>query len=109
MIKMSEQSSRLKYKKFRLENIDTRFNYINNEGIESFIYNFSSETLSKVYRLIIFSSELPPYDNKSYYNVQVNIEHEAEKRKFDCFSHIKDNKSDIFGVVYVDNKIVLID
>ena len=109
MIEMSEQSSRSKYKKFRLENIDTCWDYINNESIENFIYNFSNETLSKVYHLIIFSSELPPYNNKFYYNVQVNIEHEAKKRKFDCFSHIKDNKSDIFDVVYVDNKIVLID
>lgn len=104
---MSEQS--LKFKKFWLENFDRCWDYINNESLENFIYNFSNETLSKVYRLIIFSSKLPKYNNKFYYNIQRSIEHEAEKRKFDCFSHIKDNKSDIFDVVYVDNKLVMID
>ena len=90
---MSEQISRLKFKKFRLENIEQCWDYIHNEGLESFIYNFSNETLSKVYRLIIFSSELPNV-NTFYHNVQVNIEDEAQKRKFDCFSpHVKDNKS----------------
>ena len=106
---MSENLTRLKYKKYRLENFEKCWDYIKNEGLEDFICNFSNETLAKVYRLIIFSSELPGYDNKFYYNVQLNIEHEAQKRKFDCFSHIKDNKSNVFDVIYVDNKLVLID
>ena len=104
---MSEQ--RLKYKKYRLENFEKCWDYIKNEGLEDFIYNFSNETLGKVYRLIIFSSELPEYSNKFYYSVQTNIEHEAQKRKFDCFSRIKDNKSNVFDVIYVDNKLILID
>ena len=105
---MSENLERLKYKKYRLENVEKCWDYIKNEGLEEFVYNFSNETLTKVFRLIIFSSELPEYDNKFYYNVQVSIEHEAQKRKFDCFSHIKDNKSNVFDVIYVDNKLVLI-
>ena len=101
--------SELKFKKFRLENIEQCWNYMKNEDIDSFVCNFSNETLSKVFRLIIFSSELPKYSNEFYYNVQRSIENEAQKRKFDCFSHIIDNKSDVFDVIYVDNKIVLID
>ena len=67
----------LKFKKFRLENIDQCWDYIHNEGLKNFIYNFSNETLSKVYRLIIFSSELPKYNkNMFYHNVQMNIEDE---------------------------------
>ena len=106
---MSEQNVKSRYKKYRLENVEKCWDYINNEGLESFIYNFSNETLSKVFRLIIFSSELPE-NNKNifYHNVQCSIENEAQKRKFDCFSHIKDNKSEIFDVVYVNNNLILI-
>ena len=102
-------SEELKFKKFRLENIERCWDYIHNEGLENFICNFSNETLTKVYRLIIFSSELPKYNtNLFYHNVQTSIQNEAEKRKFDCFLHLKDNKSEIFDVVYVDDKLVLI-
>ena len=107
---MSEQISNVRYKKFRLENIDKCWDYINEEGIESFIYNFSNETLSKVFRLIIFSSELPECNTNIFYHaIQVNIENEAKNRKSDCFSYGKDNKSEVFDVIYVDKKIVLID
>ena len=108
---MSEKNLRLRYRRYRLENIDKCWDYINENDLESFIHNFSNETLSKVYRLIIFSSELPKSNIYTFYhNVQVSIEDEAQKRKFDCFSpHVKDNKSEIFDVIYVDKKIVLID
>ena len=106
---MSERNLKLQFKKFRLENLEQCWDCIKSEGLEFFIKNFSNETLTKVFRLIIFSSELPKYHNKFYYDVQRSIENEAEKRNFDCFSHTEDNKSDIFDVVYVDKKIVIID
>ena len=45
-------------KLFRLENIESCWDFIEDNSIESFVESFCNETLSKVYRLMIFSSEL---------------------------------------------------
>ena len=83
---MSEKNLRLRYRKYRLENIDKCWDYINENDLESFIHNFSNETLSKVYRLIIFSSELPKSNiNTFYHNVQVSIEEKHKNENLIAF------------------------
>ena len=91
--------------KYRLQNIDSCWTYIEDNSIKEFITLFSNETLSKVFRLIIFSSEL--LNNKIFLNKLKNeIDIEAQKRKFDCFQPIKDNSEKIIDVLYCDKKII---
>ena len=45
-------------KLFRLENIESCWDFMEYNSIQSFVELFCNETLTRVYRLIIFSSEL---------------------------------------------------
>ena len=45
-------------KLFRLENIESAWDFIKDNSIENFVKLFCNETLSRLYRLIIFSSDL---------------------------------------------------
>ena len=47
-----------KFKLYRLENIESCWDYIENNSIERFVKAFCNETLTKVYRLLLFSSEI---------------------------------------------------
>ena len=78
-------------------------------SIESFVDLFWNESLSKVYRLIIFSSELEQ-DNQFLNKVKNSIDREAIKRKFDCFQPVnKCLHKNVFDVVYCDKKIIYLD
>ena len=92
-------------KLFRLENIESCWDFIEYHSIQSFVELFCNETLSRVYRLMIFSSELEQ-DHFFLYEVKNAIEKQAIKRKFDCFELIKQNKYDVRDVIYSQNKII---
>ena len=77
-----------KRKLFRLENIESRWDFIEDNSIESFVKLFCNETLSKIYRLMIFSSELK--QNNIFLNeVKISIDEEAIRRNFDRFQLVK--------------------
>ena len=92
-------------KLFRLENIESCFAFIDNYSIETFVELFCNETLSKVYRLLIFSSELE-YNHIFLNELQKSIDREAIKRKFDCFQPLKQNIENVQDVIYCDKQIV---
>ena len=96
--------------KFRLENIESCWTFMEENSIESFIDLFCNETLSKVYRLIIFSSELEQ-NNKFLNEVKNSIDREAIKRKFDCFQPVSKclQENNVFDVVYCNKKIIYLD
>ena len=97
-------------KKFKLENIESWVEFIEENSIESFTDLFYNETLSRVYRLIISHSELKA-DNKFLNNVKLATDKESEKRNFDCYTP-KNNKNwnheNVFDVVYCNKKIIYI-
>ena len=98
------ESSRRKL--FKLENIESCWTFMKENSIESFTELFCNETLSRVYRLIIFSSDLEQ-DNKFLNEVKNAIDKEAIKRKFDCFQPVnKCLHENVFNVVYCDRRII---
>ena len=95
-------------KLFRLENIESCWDFIEDNSIESFIELFCNETLSRVYRLMIFSSELK--QNNMFLNeLRKTIDREAIKRNFDCFQPVKQTRESVLDVVYSQKRIIYLD
>ena len=95
-------------KLFRLENIDSCWDFIDYHSIASFTELFCNETLSKVYRLMIFSTDLK--QNNMFLNeVKKAIEREAIKRNFDCFKPVKQAYENVIDVIYCQKKIIRLD
>ena len=92
-------------KLFRLENIESCWDFMEDNSIESFVELFYNETLSRVYRLTIFSSELQQ-DRFFLYELKKAIEKEAIKRKFDCFQPVKENKYTVMDIIYNQKRII---
>ena len=93
-------------KKLRLENIESCWLILEKKSIEEFVSLFCNETLTKVYRLIIFSSELKHLDNFFLNQLQKAIEGESIKRNFDCFQLVNQSNEDVLDVVYCDKRII---
>ena len=49
---------RPKTRLYRLQNIESCWEFLNDYSIQSFVEIFCNETLTKVYRLMLFSSEI---------------------------------------------------
>ena len=92
-------------KLLRLENIDSCWDFLKDNSIQSFVELFCNETLSRVFRLIIFSTDLPE-NNMFLKDVRNAIEIEAIKRKFDCFHPIKQNRYIVQDVIYHQKEII---
>ena len=92
-------------KLFRLENIESCWDFMENNSIQSFVELFCNETLSRVDRLLIFSSDLQ-YDRFSLYELKKTIERESIKRNFDCFQLVKQNRHDVIDVIYNQKQII---
>ena len=92
-------------KLFRLENIESCWDFIEDNSIQSFVELFCNETLSRVYRLIIFSSDLQK-NHLFLKDVRNHIDREAIKRKFDCFQPIKENKYNVRDIIYSQKQII---
>ena len=92
-------------KLFRLENIESCWDFMEDNSIQSFVELFCNETLSRVYRLIIFSSELQqcPMFLKEVRNA---IDREAVKRKFDCFQPVKESRYTVRDIIYHQKQII---
>ena len=93
--------------KFRLENIESCWNFIKDNSIQSFVELFCNETLSKVYRLMIFSSDLKQ-NNMFLNDVKKAIEKEAAKRNFDCFYVVKQNTDSVRDIIYCQRRVIFI-
>ena len=91
--------------KLRLENIESCWDFMENYSIESFVNLFCNETLTKIYRLMIFSSTLKQ-DNIFLDKLKKSIEKEAIKRNFDCFHLVKQNKDSVEDVIYCQKRII---
>ena len=89
----------------RLENVESYLDFLKNNSIEKFTETFCNETLSRVYRLVMFSKEIDA-DPFFLYNLQRAIERESLKRKFDCFITVKQNKNDVIDVIYHQKQFV---
>ena len=96
-----------KYKLYRLENLESCWDFIEDNSIDCFVRSFCNETLTKVYRLMLFSSEIK-LDNFFLYYLKRAIETESLKRNFDCFQLVKQNKYDVMDVIYNDKQIIYI-
>ena len=95
-------------KRFRLENIESCWNFMEYNSITSFTELFCNETLSRVYRLMIFSTDLK--QNNMFLNeVKKSIEREAIKRNFDCFQPVKQTSESVIDVIYCRKKIIHLD
>ena len=92
-------------KLLRLENIESCWDFIKDRSIQSFVELFCNETLSRVYRLIIFSSDLEE-DHMFLKDVRDAIDIEAKKRKFDCYQPIKQNRYIVKDVIYHQKQII---
>ena len=92
-------------KLYRLENIESCWDFINNNSIQRFVESFCNETLTKVYRLMIFSSEIKAH-NLFLYDLKRAIERESLKRNFDCFQLVKQDKCTVVDVIYNEQQIV---
>ena len=92
-------------KLFRLENIESCWDFMEDNSIQSFVELFCNETLSRVYRLIIFSSDLQQ-NPMSLKEVRNAIDREAIKRKFDCFQPIKENRYNVRDIIYYQKQII---
>ena len=90
---------------YRLENIESCWDYIEHNSIESFVQSFCNETLSKVYRLMIFSSEIE-VSPRFLYELRHAIERESLKRNFDCFKVVTQDKNTVIDVIYNQKQIV---
>ena len=94
-----------KRKLFRLENIESCWDFIEDNSIESFVELFCNETLSKIYRLMIFSSELK--QNNIFLNeVKKSIDEEAIRRNFDCFQLVKQTSDSVTDIIYNQKQII---
>ena len=89
----------------RLENIESYLDFLEHNSIERFTETFCNETLSRVYRLVIFSREIDASPH-FLYNLQRAIERESLKRNFDCFQIIKQDKRDVIDVIYHQKEFV---
>ena len=89
----------------RLENIESYLEFLEDNSVAKFTEIFCNETLSRVYRLVIFSKEIdaPPF---FLYGLQRAIERESLKRNFDCFVTVKQNKNDVIDVIYHQKQFV---
>ena len=94
-----------KYRLYRLENLESCWDFIENNSIDCFVRTFCNETLTKVYRLMLFSSEIK-LDNFFLYYLKRAIERESLKRNFDCFQLVKQNKHDVLDVIYNEKQII---
>ena len=92
-------------KLFRLENIESCWDFMEDNSIQSFVELFCNETLSRVYRLIIFSSDLQQ-DRMFLKEVRNAIDTEAIKRKFDCFQLKKENQYNVRDIIYNQKQII---
>ena len=92
-------------KLFRLENIESCWNFIEDNSIQSFVELFCNETLSRVYRLMIFSSNLKQ-DHIFLNELKKSIDKEAIKRNFDCFQSVKQNSDTVIDVIYHQKRII---
>ena len=92
-------------KLFRLENIESCWDFMEDNSIQSFVELFCNETLSRVYRLIIFSSDLQQ-NHMFFKKVRDSIDKEAVKRKFDCFEPIKENRYNVRDIIYNQKRII---
>ena len=93
--------------KFRLENIESCWDFLEDYSIQNFVDLFCNETLSKIYRLMIFSSELKQ-DNIFLNELKKAIEKEAIKRNFDSFYVVKQNSDSVIDVIYCQKQIIRI-
>ena len=84
---------------YRLENIESYLDFLEHNSIQRFTETFCNETLSRVYRLVMFSKEINASPH-FLYNLQRAIERESFKRNFDCFKVVKQNKYDVLDVIY---------
>ena len=92
-------------KLLRLENIESCWDFMKDRSIQNFVQLFCNETLSRVYRLIIFSSDLEQ-DHMFLKDVRNAIDFEAKKRKIDCFQPIKQNRYIVKDVIYHQKEII---
>ena len=92
-------------KLFRLENIESCWDFMEDNSIQSFVELFCNETLSRVYRLMIFSSDLQQ-NHMFLKEVRDAIDKEALKRKFDCFQPIKENRYNVRDIIYNQKRII---
>ena len=83
----------------RLENVESFVDFLEDNSIERFVNTFCNETLSRVYRLVMFSKEIDA-DPIFLYNLQRAIERESLNRDFDCFKVVKQNRRDVIDVIY---------
>ena len=95
-------------KLLRLENVESCWLILEQKSIEEFVKLFCNETLTKVYRLLIFSSELDHLNNLFLNKLQKAIERESIKRKFNCFQLVKQSNEDVLDVIYCNKKIIYI-
>ena len=91
--------------KYRLENIESCWDFIEDNSIQSFVELFCNETLSRVYRLILFSSDLEQ-DRFFLYELKKAIDTEGIKRKIDLFQPVKQNKYTVMDVIYNQKQII---
>ena len=94
-------------KLYRLENIESYLDFINDNTIQRFTSIFCNETLSKVYRLLIFSKEIDA-DPLFLFRLKCAIEGESLKRNFDCFKVIRQEDYDVFDVIYHEKDLICI-
>ena len=94
-----------KTKLYRLENIESCWDFMNNNSIQKFVESFCNETLTKVYRLMVFSSEIEA-DKFFLYDLKRAIEEESLKRNFDCFQLVKQDKHTVIDVIYNEKQII---
>ena len=94
-----------KIKLYRLENIESCWDFMNNNSLQIFVKSFCNETLTKVYRLMLFSTEIK-IDNFFLYEIKIAIERESLERNFDCFQLIKQDKNDVLDVIYHNKQII---
>ena len=89
----------------RLENIESFTDFLEHNSIERFCDTFCNETLSRVYRLVIFSKEINA--SPSFLrSLQRAIERESLERNFDCFKVVKQDRRDVMDVIYYQKDFV---
>ena len=102
---LPKSNSYMDKKLYRLENIESCWNFMENNSIQSFVELFCNETLSRVYRLMLFSSEIEA-DRFFLYDLKKAIERESIKRNFDCFQLVKQDKHTVIDVIYHQKQII---
>ena len=94
-------------KLYRLENIESYLDYLTYNSIKEFTSKFCNETLSKVYRLLIFSKEIDA-DPLFLFRLKCTIERESLERNFDCFKVIKQEDYNVIDVIYHEKELICI-